>query len=299
MNTDRRNFIKTTAVAAGMMGAGAMLRACASSANVKKNVTLNLSFQEGTAPVKELNEKFDYMENLGIVGFELNGRGLANRVNEIQQALRGRNIKISAICAGFSGWLIAENEAQRRECVESSKEIMAAAGELGSTGMILVPGFNGQQPSLPMPQAREVLVEHLKDLGDFAEKHNTTLILEPLNRREAWYLRMVADAAAIARDTESPGITVMGDFWHMTWEETSDYGAFMSAGKYLRHVHVAGRHNRKMPGEYEVDNYMDGFRALQELNYPYYVSFECGSEGNREETLPAAVKLLREQWEQA
>jgi len=134
-------------------------------------------------------------------------------------------------------------------------------------------------------------------LGDFAVKHNTTLILEPLNRREAWFLRLVADAAAIAKDTKSDGIAVMGDFWHMTWEETCDYGAFMSAGKYLKHVHVAGRTNRRMPGESgNPDNYVDGFRALKKLNYQHYVSFECGTEGKREETVPAAVKLLREQW---
>jgi sugar phosphate isomerase/epimerase len=128
-------------------------------------------------------------------------------------------------------------------------------------------------------------------------KHNTTLILEPLNRREAWYLRMVADGAAMAKDTESPGVTVMGDFWHMTWEETSDYGAFMSAGKYLKHVHVASRARRQMPGEDgDVDNYIDGFRALKAMDYPHYVSFECNTRGEREVTVPAAVKLLREQW---
>jgi len=300
MNTDRRNFIKTGAVAAGMMGFGAFAGACCGSGKKTKEVPLNLSFQEGTAPGSNLNEKFDYMEKLGIVGFEPGGRRLARRVNEIQQALNGRNIKVSAICAGFSGWLIAEDEAKRKECMESSKEIMAAAGELGSTGMILVPGFNGQQPSLQMPQAREVLIEQLKELGEFAVQHNTTLILEPLNRGEAWFLRMVADGAQIAKDTQSAGITVMGDFWHMTWEETSDYGAFWSGEKYLRHVHVASRKRRIMPGEDdEADYYVDGFRALKEMNYPYYVSFECGTRGNREETVPAAVNLLREQWAKA
>ena len=300
MNTDRRNFIKNAAVAAGMIGVGGFTGACCAPSATSKKVALNLSFQEGTPPGKELNEKLDYMENLGIVGVEFGGRGLAARVNDIQQALRGRNLKVSAICAGFSGWLIAEDEAKRKECIETSKEIIAAGGELGSTGMILVPGFNGQQPSLQMPEAREVLIEQLKELGDFALKHNTTLILEPLNRRESWFLRLVADAASIARDTENDGITCMGDFWHMTWEETSNYGAFMSAGKYLRHVHMASRKNRKMPGEGgDVDNYIDGFRALKEMDYPYYVSFECGSEGDREVTVPAAVQLLREQWEQA
>jgi len=300
MNTDRRNFIKTSAIAAGMMGLGQLTNSCCGSGNTVKETPLNLSFQERIAPGENLNERLDYMENLGIVGLEPSGGRLASRVNEIQQALRGRNIKVSVICAGFSGWLIAEDEEERKKCMESSKEIMAAGAELGALGMILVPGFIRQQPSLPMPQSREILIEQLKELGDFAVKHNTSLILEPLNRRETWYLRLVADGAAMAKDSGSAGITVMGDFWHMTWEETSDYGAFMSAGKYLRHVHVASRGNRKMPGEDgDADNYTDGFRALKEMNYPYYVSFECGTDGKREETVPAAVNLLRKQWAKA
>ncbi|MDR1864351.1 MAG: sugar phosphate isomerase/epimerase [Bacteroidales bacterium] len=297
---NRRDFIRTAAIAAGMTGIGSISEVMAAPSDKKAKAALNLSFQEGIAPGKNLNEKLDYMEKLGVVGFEPGGGGLAGRVSEIKQALQGRKIKVSAICAGFSGWLIAEDAARRKECMDTSKAIMAAGGELGSVGMILVPGFNGQQPSLPMPQAREVLIEQLKELGDFALKHGTTLLLEPLNRREAWFMRLVADAAAIAKDSGSAGIACIGDFWHMTWEETSDYGAFISGGKYLKHIHIASRKRRKMPGEDgEADNYIDGFKALKALNYTGYVSFECGTEGKREETVPAAVKLLRDQWNKA
>lgn len=137
-------------------------------------------------------------------------------------------------------------------------------------------------------------------LSPKALKHNTTVILEPLNRREAHYLRQVADAAAICRDSKSAGVKCMGDFWHMQ-EETSDYAALMAAGKdYLQHVHIASRGRRIMPGEDgEVDNYVSGFRALKELEYPYYVSFECGTKGDRNQTVKAAVELMRAQWEQA
>jgi len=310
MNTDRRNFIKTSAFAAGMMGIGSLAgTSCTGGKNACDEVPLRLSFQEGTAPGSSLNEKFDYMENMGIVGFEPHGRFggrdqpvrmLADRVNEFQQALRGRNIKANAICAGFSGWLIAEDEEQRKLCIQTTKDILAAGAEIGCHGMILVPQFNRQLPSLPMPQSREVLIEHLKEIGEFAANLKMSLILEPLNRREAWYMRTVADAAQIAKDTDSPGVTCLGDFWHMTWEETSDYGAFFSGGKYLSHVHMASRERRLMPGEDgAADNYVEGFRALKQMNYQGYVSFECGTRGEREETVPAAVNLLREQWAQA
>ena len=306
---DRRNFIKTSSfglTAAAVAGSGvASLTSCCnaqSPASVKKSdVTLNISFQEGIAPGESLNEKFDYMENLGVVGFEPHGGNLASRVQEIQDALKGRNIKVSAICAGFDGFILAEDPAEKAAFDTTMREIIAAAGQLGSTGVIMVPAFNGQVPCKPHTrETREFLVEELVKLGEYAVKCGTTVILEPLNREECHYLRLVSDAAAICRDTGCEGVKCMGDFWHMK-EETSDYAAFISAGsKYLQHVHMASRGRRCMPGEDgDKDNYIDGFRALKEIGYDKYVSFECGCKGEREVCVPAAVELIRSQWEQA
>ena len=313
MEFNRRNFLRGAALAMG----GTLLASCAggntekkegeASCNDKKNcpnkknVELKLSFQEGTAPGENLNEKFDYMEKMGIVGVEPGGRGLSKRVEEIQKALSGRNIKVSAICAGFEGFILSEDAAVRKQCMDTMKEIIEAAGALGSTGVIIVPAFNHQKPCKPHTQeTRDFLCEQYNEMGTFAAQHNTTVIFEPLNRKEAFYLRQVGDAASLCRDINNPGVRCMGDFWHMTWEENSDMGAFLSAGEYLQHVHVASRKRRSMPGEDgEADNYVEGFRALKMMGYDKYVSFECGCQGDRNVVLPAAVELLRKQWEEA
>ena len=93
----------------------------------------------------------------------------------------------------------------------------------------------------------------------------------------------------------------MGDFWHMTWEETSDMGAFISAGEYLQHVHVTSRKRRSMPGEDgDADNYVNGFKGLKAIGYNKYVSFECGCQSeDRAATVINALNLLRKQWEEA
>lgn len=304
MKIDRRNFLRTSLGSAAVLSMGAASTACAgttSKQEPKNNVELKLSFQEGTPPGENLNEKFDYMEELGIKGFEPGGGNLAGRVAEIKEALSGRDIQVSAICAGFKGFILSEEEAVRKEFDTTMKEIIVAAGELGSTGVIMVPAFNHQKPCMPHTQeTRDFLCEELDKLGNFAREHNTTVILEPLNRKEAFYLRQVADSASICRDINNPGVTCLGDFWHMTWEETCDYAAFMSAGKYLQHVHMASRKRRSMPGEDgDADNYIAGFKALKALNYDKYVSFECGCQGDRSIIVPEAVRLLREQWEQA
>lgn len=299
---DRRSFFHTTAAGAVALAVSSMpvigATAC-SSGRKYPDLPLKISFQEGIIPRDTLEEKLDYMEGLGIVGLEPSGRDLPARVNEFQQALRGRNVKMSAICAGFDGFILSADPGQKEAFDASMRDIVAAAGVLGATGVIMVPAFNRQEPCMPHDAGtRAYLCEQLHELGEYALKCGTTVILEPLNRGECFYLRLVSDAAAICRDAQSEGVKCMGDFWHMQ-EETSDYAAFISAGeKYLRHVHIASRARRKMPGEDgELDNYVDGMRALKEIGYQHYVSFECGSVGDRNETVPAAVELIRGQWD--
>ena len=304
MELNRRNFLKITASGAAIAALGSVSNV-ACTAQTSKNeqnsssAGLKISFQEETAPGENLNAKFDYMEKLGIVGFEQWGGGLAGRVKGIKDALSGRNIKVSAICAGFKGFILSTEQDIRKQFDDTMREIIAAAGELESTGVIMVPAFNSQQPVMPHTQeTRDYLCEQLALLGDYAIKNGTTIILEPLTRGEAFYLRQVADAASICRDINHSGVRCMGDFWHMTWEETSDFGAFISAGNFLQHVHIASRKRRSMPGEDgNADNYIEGFKALKTINYDNYVSFECGCKGDRNIVVPEAVKLLREQWD--
>jgi len=297
MKTSRRGFLTLTAWGMAAGAAPGMLRA-QNLPRPPQPARLRLSCQEGVAPGKTLTEKLDFLEAHGFEGIEPWGGGLPRRVGEFQKALRGRKIRVSAVCAGFEGVLISEDEQVRQKAVHSIREILTAAGALGAVGMIVVPAFNGQT-KLGHVEARELLVRLLPELGEHAHKAGTRILLEPLNRREAWFLRQLADAAAICRDVNHPGVAMMGDFWHMTWEEPSDFAAFVAAGPYLQHVHIASRKERKMPGEDPGDDYTDGFRGLKFIGYQNFISFECGSKGNPHQSIPAAVRLLREQWQAA
>ncbi len=288
----------TASAATGIIGAVAPAAQAFTLPDPAQKARLRLSCQEGVSAGKTLAEKLDFLEANGFEGLEVGGRDLAKRVEELQKALEGRKIKLSAVCAGFEGVLISEQEEVRQKALRSMKEILTAAGALGSTGMIMVPAFHNQT-KLGHQESRELLIKLLAELGDHAHKAGTRVLLEPLNRRECHFLRQVADGAAICRDVNSPGVGLMGDFWHMTWEETSDMAAFIAAGKYLHHVHIASRKDRKVPGEDEGDNYVDGFKGLKIIGYQNFVSFECGCKGDRTQAIPAAARLLREQWQSA
>ena len=316
---DRRGFLQGGAMAAAAMAVGGCngarwakesdVKCCPKSAEAK----LRLSSGMGIIPGDTLQQKLDKMEKWGFEGLEIGGGYLRSNIKQLKETLKGRAVRMSAICAGFDGWLIADDPVIRNKAMTTMKELLTLAGEVGSTGLIIVPAFNDQK-SLPHRQARELLTGFkrwdappaerkaglLQELGDHAAKAGTRILLEPLNRHECYFLRTLADAASICKDVENPGIAMMGDFWHMTWEETSDCGAFLSAGKYLHHVHIASRRERKTPTEDgAADNYVDGFRGLKMIGYQDFVSLECGTKGDKEKVLPACVALLRGQWAEA
>jgi len=301
---DRREFLKSSALAAGAAAGVYALagRAPAQDAPTaakaagaeKKPAVLKLSSQEGLVPGKTLREKVQTLQQWGAAGVEL-GSNIKDRVAEIKDAVKGTSIAISAICAGYFQ-LIDPDEAKRKEGAQRLKDLCGPAGEVGSTGIILVPAFNNHD-QLPPKEARKVLVDLLPEIGEAARKAGTRILMEPLNRGEAFFLRQLADAASICRDANNPGIGMMGDFFHMCREETSDCGAFLSAGPYLHHVHLASR-TRKLPGQ-DDRSFVDGFRGLKMIGFQDFCSLECGVKGKADVEIPKAFRFLEQQWKEA
>jgi sugar phosphate isomerase/epimerase len=293
MNFTRRSFL---ASCAGAALAGAVPASIALAAKPKMDGTLKLSSQLGVIPGKGLEEKIAKMEKWGFEGVELPA-DIVGKEATYRDALKNTKLKFSAVCFGsISGDLVSEDKSKRGPAAEKLKRVLESAGELGTTGVIYVPAFNGQT-KLTNQEIRAILLDTLPAIGEHAVKVNSRLLLEPLNRKEAFFLRQLADGASICRDCNSPGICMMGDFYHMFIEETSDLGAFVSAGSLLHHVHLASR-IRVLPGQDERQ-FVDGFLGLKWIGYRDYCSFECGVKGNREVEIPKSMAFLRDQWAKA
>lgn len=298
--TDRRGFLTgAAAVGAGLVAAGAARAQQTQEAEAARvaptNVQLLLGSQEGRIPGDSLAQKAQRAKEFGFDGLELSP-GIVGRVDEYKKILGDNGLGVAAICAA-DGPYIVPDEAQQRRAVDNAKRILDAAGELGSPGVIMVPAFNGAQGHLVGWEGRELLITLLRELGEHAVQAGSRMLLEPLNRGEARFLRQVEDAASICRDVGSPGVGVMGDFYHMRHEETSDMAAFIAGGPWLHHVHLASW-NRNLPGQDER-SFVDGFRGLKWIGYADYCSLECGIVGDAMVELPKSVEFLRAQWELA
>lgn len=301
---DRRTFIKSTlsgaaaAVSIRVLDSRVAAQPAAPAMPVTAKAVMKLSSQEWLVPGRNLKEKVETLAKWGAVGVELGG---GFNANEVLAAISGTNVKVSAICAADGPYIVTD-ETQRRKAIDNAKRILDKAGEVGSTGVIMVPAFNGAKNQLVGKEARDLLVkEILPELGEHAVKAKCRMLLEPLTRGEAYFLRQLGDAASICRDVNSPGIGLMGDFYHMHIEETSDCGAFLSAGKYLHHVHLASRTRSRILPHQENSDYRDGFRGLKMIGYQNYMSLECGRRKDTDPAveIPATFRFLEKQWEEA
>ena len=166
--SDRRSFLRgVSAAGAGMAvaaSAGAATRIDVLDGTAKAQ--LKLSSQEWLVPGGSFGEKLEKMERWGYDGIELGG-GIAGKVEEYQKAFANSKIKLSAICAA-DGPYIVPDEGQRKRAMDNAKRLLDAAGQLGSTGVIMVPAFNGAKDQLVGSEARKLLIDMLKELGEHA-----------------------------------------------------------------------------------------------------------------------------------
>jgi sugar phosphate isomerase/epimerase len=295
----RRTFLRASAAGALAAAAGPHLARAATGKAV-----LKLCSQEGRLPGKSLEEKLENLRTFGGVGVELGGNP-ANRVDAILKAARNAGVGIAALCWGsHNGDLVSTDADRRAKGIDALKAALETAGRLGSTGVIFVPCFNGQSDLKP-PELDKIMLDILPEIGEHAVKVKSRVLLEPLNKGETFYLNRLEQALAICEKVASPGICLMGDFYHMCKEEKDDEAAFVAAGAWCHHVHLASR-VRWLPGQDRLKepdkperSFVAGFRGLKRIGYTDYCSLECGCKGDPMAEIPKSFALLKRQWEEA
>ncbi|MDO4584565.1 MAG: sugar phosphate isomerase/epimerase [Planctomycetia bacterium] len=303
---NRRDFFWTTSAAAsalflsGRWSHGMILDRETIQKNVARAKLRFATYWGRLFPAENDRDRLKKMRELGMEAIEISGNGEA--LKEKLPMFRDEGFVVCSISVGSGGATIVSEDPSRRPAgIDAAKKALENAGFFGAKAVIYVPAFNGAT-KLPPVEIRKILMDTLPMLGEFALQHNTCLVMEPLTRNESWFLRQVADAAQIAKDTGSEGIGTMGDFYHMASEEPSDMGAFIAGGKYIKHVHLGNGPQpprRTLPGE-DDRPFVDGFRGLKYIGYDRFCSFECGVHApDKFEAVKRSIAFCKSEWEKA
>ncbi len=255
---------------------------------------IRLSIQDRLLPGDTIQQKWDAARSYGFDAIELQTLDIPRAAEQAREA----DIPVSAICAGYRGWLIDPDLEQVAIAREDIKRLLEVGAEIDA-GCIVVPIY-GRSRNLPdngtgrsKEEDERVFLEGMRELAAHAEKVGGTLHLEAINRYENDLCVTLADSMRLREQIGSSRVRTMGDVFHMNIEEPDLGASLESAGEHLGYVHLADS-QRLEPGNGHLD-FRNVFEALGRMGYEGYASLECRLSGPPDEVLPRSVEFLRSQ----
>ena len=166
------------------------------------------------------------------------------------------------------------------------------ADELGIPYLVFGSGGARNAPEgYDVKVAFNEFIEFNKRLADRIAKRNVTIVLEPLQPKEANFLNFVTDGIKVVEAVKSPRIQCLADLFHMV-QGGECAKSILLAGERLRHCHIAEKGSRKYPGFEGCEYFLDYFKNLKTIGYCGGVSCECSWEKGKDQLKAARIKAL-------
>ncbi|MDR5746465.1 sugar phosphate isomerase/epimerase [Caballeronia sp. LZ029] len=145
-------------------------------------------------------------------------------------------------------------------------------------------------------QAENEFLTTLAWCADALRGSGTTLVIEPLNRKESNLVNSVADGARLAKALNRSEVRGLADFYHMD-EEAEPLDAVREHCAWLAHIHLAdtGRLNPGT-GSYDYPTFLGHLKAC---GYQGLLSAECGFKGEPLASMRESAAFLRAAWNAA
>ena len=116
-----------------------------------------------------------------------------------------------------------------------------------------------------------------------------TIVIEPTS--EGNFIRTVSEGLRLVNATAEPNVEVMADLYHVSVTKENP-SVVLTAGKHLRHVHIANPNGRVFPLSADEYGYAAFFEALKKIGYAGRVSIEGGTKDVAADA-PVAIAFLR------
>ncbi|MCY6484672.1 sugar phosphate isomerase/epimerase [Clostridium aestuarii] len=229
-----------------------------------------------------LEEVASRVSKIGFDGIELVGEPEIYNSNEVNRIMKKYGLKVNSICGMHPGpdqndlrALCHSDKQQRINAINYVKSCVDLAKEIGARSVLVVPSLVGQ-PGLFDSKDNDWkrAVESLQIAGQYAEKNEIYLTIEPINRYEVGLVYSISDAIKMCKEINNDYVRTMGDTFHMQIEEGDGIpNAIRRAGEYyFQHLHVADN-TREAPGLGTMP-WREIIRALYDINYQGGISCE-------------------------
>lgn len=292
----RRNFIhNSTLSAASLMVVNPLF----SNNNPKPNHIYNLNYAPHFGMFKnhagsDIFNQLEFIKDQGFKAFEDNG--MKNRDAKTQEKigdfLLNNNMKMGVFVAHKIYWnepnLASGDLNKRNEFLNDISNSIDVAKRVNAKWMTVVPGHLDLRKD--MNYQTQNVIETLKQASGLLEKHDLTMVLEPLNFRDhpGLFLTESPQAFQICKAVNSKSCKILFDIYHQQIQEGNLIPNIEASWNEIAYFQIGDNPGRNEPTTGEI-NYKNIFRYIYDKGFNGVLGMEHGNSVNG---LEGELKLI-------
>ncbi len=292
----RRNFIQnSTLTAASLMAVNPLF----SNNNYKLNHVYNLNYAPHFGMFKnhagsDIFNQLKFIKDQGFKAFEDNG--MKNRDAKTQEKignfLLNNNMKMGVFVAHKIYWnepnLASGDLNKRSEFLNDISNSIDVAKRVNAKWMTVVPGHLDLRKD--MNYQTQNVIETLKQASGLLEKHDLTMVLEPLNFRDhpGLFLTESPQAFQICKAVNSKSCKILFDIYHQQIQEGNLIPNIEASWNEIAYFQIGDNPGRNEPTTGEI-NYKNIFKYIYDKGFNGVLGME---HGNSLKGLEGELKLI-------
>ena len=292
----RRNFIQnSTLSAASLMAVNSLF----SNNNPKPNHIYNLNYAPHFGMFKnhagsDIFNQLEFIKDQGFKAFEDNG--MKNRDVKTQEIignfLSKNNMKMGVFVAHKIYWnepnLASGDLNKRNEFLNDISTSIDVAKRINAKWMTVVPGHLDLRKD--MNYQTQNVIETLKQASGLLEKHDLTMVLEPLNFRDhpGLFLTESPQAFQICKSVNSKSCKILFDIYHQQIQEGNLIPNIEASWNEIAYFQIGDNPGRNEPKTGEI-NYKNIFKYSYDKGFDGVLGME---HGNSVKGIEGELKLI-------
>jgi sugar phosphate isomerase/epimerase len=177
--------------------------------------------------------------------------------------------------------------------------VLRRAGEAGCRTLVFGSGAARHVPDgWDKSTATDQIVTFGKMIAPLAKAVGVTIVLEHLCRAECNIVNTLEEELSIVQRVGHPHFMALLDTYHL-WIDELPMASVLPLMPFVRHVHMADKDGRVVPGESGKSDYRPVFALLKKAGYAGGMSVEALNFSNIPEQAPRALAFLKRQWDEA
>ena len=292
----RRNFIQnSTLTAASLMAVNPLF----SNNNSKPNHVYNLNYAPHFGMFKnhagsDIFNQLEFIKDQGFKAFEDNG--MKNRDAKTQEKignfLSNNNMKMGVFVAHKIYWnepnLASGDLNKRNEFLNDISSSVDVAKRVNAKWMTVVPGHLDLRKD--MNYQTQNVIETLKQASGLLEKHDLTMVLEPLNFRDhpGLFLTESPQAFQICKAVNSKSCKILFDIYHQQIQEGNLIPNIEASWNEIAYFQIGDNPGRNEATTGEI-NYKNIFKYIYDKGFNGVLGME---HGNSLKGLEGELKLI-------